>query len=62
MKKVFSTGEKIWIVSIILYLIWVLIGIKLHISLFNISIFGSIGMIVFVIISMIICIIKNTIT
>lgn len=45
-----TSGEKIWIVSIILYLIWAIIGIKLKYSHFNISVIGSIGMILFVVI------------
>lgn len=46
--KIFSIGEKIWIISLILYIVWVLIGIKLEQSPETISIIGSIGMIVFV--------------
>jgi hypothetical protein len=45
-----TTGEKIWILSVILYLIWIIIGIKLDYSYFNISVIGSIGMILFVVI------------
>jgi hypothetical protein len=46
----FTSGEKIWVLSIILYLIWTFIGIKLDYSYFNISVIGSIGMILFVVI------------
>jgi len=49
MNKLFTIGEKIWIVSIILYCVWVLIGFKLQIPYELISIYGSIGMFVFVI-------------
>ena len=51
MNKIFTIGEKIWILSIIIYCIWVLIGFKLQISYELISIYGSIGMLVFVILS-----------
>jgi len=45
----FTPGEKIWILSIILFIMWVIIGSKFEISYFLISILGSIGMIIFVI-------------
>jgi hypothetical protein len=47
----FSTGEKIWIISIILFAIWVYIGYKLGIDTMTISVYGSIGMLLFVILA-----------
>ena len=47
-KKFFTIGEKIWILSIILFITWVIIGLKFEIPIHTISILGSIGMIIFV--------------
>jgi hypothetical protein len=49
MKNLFTTGEIIWITSIILFGIWVYIGYKLGIDTMTISVYGSIGMLLFVI-------------
>ena len=56
----FTTGEKIWILSIMLYLIWALIGFHLEIGLEVISIWGSLGMIIFVLLFNFIRLIKIT--
>ena len=48
--KLFTVGEKIWFLSIILYFVWVIIGAKFEISYSLISLLGSAGMIIFVII------------
>ena len=51
MKIKFGRGEYIWFSSILLYLIWAFIGIYMNIQYLNISLIGSLGMIVFVILS-----------
>jgi len=56
----FTTGEKIWILSIMLYLIWALIGFHLEIGLEVISIWGSFGMIIFILLFNFIRLIKIT--
>lgn len=48
MKIKFSVGEYIWFMSILLYLIWAVIGLNYKISPEHIAIYGSIGMVVFV--------------
>jgi|AntAceMinimDraft_18_1070375.scaffolds.fasta_scaffold1040156_1 hypothetical protein len=45
-----TVGEKIWSLSVLLYLVWAFVGLQYGISSESISIFGSVGMISFVII------------
>jgi len=50
MKKL-TTGDKIWMSSVLLYIIWVLFAFyKLDMNINTIAISGSIGMIAYVII------------
>jgi len=48
MKNLLTTGEKIWMSSILLFYVWVAIGLSLEIPNRIISLFGSIGMVLFV--------------
>jgi|AntAceMinimDraft_18_1070375.scaffolds.fasta_scaffold00869_26 hypothetical protein len=54
MKNLLTNGEKIWVVSVLLYILWVFIGLNNNISTQLIPILGSLGMIVFVVIANII--------
>jgi hypothetical protein len=47
-----SLGEKVWCISIILFGVWVIIGNSLDIPIKTISVMGSIGMILFVAITL----------
>jgi len=49
--KIFTTGEKIWMASLILFIVWVLIGFHMNIPCLNTSLIGSVGMIIFVILA-----------
>lgn len=58
--KIFTTGEKVWGISIVLFLIWAIAGNSLGIPVRTISIYGFVGMILFVTITLsIIFVLRN---
>lgn len=55
-----TTGEKVWVLSVVLFLIWAIIGNSLGVPVRTVSIYGSIGMVLFVVLALsIIFVLRN---
>lgn len=50
--KIFTTGEKVWAISIVLFLIWAIAGNSFGVPVRTISIYGFVGMFLFVVITL----------